>query len=43
MVSLTPGRGAAYEVAFNDADGDPLSGDSSYKLTLPPHIPAELF
>ncbi|MDM9619216.1 hypothetical protein [Rhizobium sp. S96] len=33
MVSQTPGRGAAY--AFNDADGSPLSGDASYKLTLP--------
>jgi hypothetical protein len=42
-VSLTPGRGAAYEVAFNDADGAPLSGNTSYKLTLPPDIPAELF
>jgi hypothetical protein len=43
MVSLTPGRGAAYEVAFNDADGEPLSGDASYQLTLPADIPAELF
>lgn len=43
MVSLTPGRGAAYEIAFNDADGKPLSGDVSYKLTLPPNVPAQLF
>jgi hypothetical protein len=43
MVSLTPGKGAAYKIAFNDADGDPLSGDISYKLTLPPDIPAKLF
>jgi hypothetical protein len=43
MVSLTPGRGAFYAIAFNDADGDPLSGNTSYKLTLPPDIPAELF
>jgi hypothetical protein len=43
MVSQTPGRGAAYQIAFNDADGEPLSGDASYKLTLPADIPAELF
>ncbi len=43
MVSQIAGRGAAYEIAFNDANGDPLSGDVSYKLTLPPHIPAKLF
>ena len=43
MVSQIPGRGAAYEIAFNDADGKPLSGDDSYKLTLPPNVPAALF
>jgi hypothetical protein len=43
MVSQTPGKGAAYEIAFDDADGDPLSGDASYKLTLPPDVPAALF
>lgn len=42
MVSQIPGRGAAYEIAFNDADGDPLSGDVSYKLTFPPEVPATL-
>ena len=43
MISQVPGRGAAYYVAFNDADGAPLSGDASYKLTLPPDVPAENF
>jgi hypothetical protein len=43
MVSQIAGRGAAYEIAFNDADGKPLSGDASYKLTLPPNVPAQLF
>ena len=43
MVSQIPGRGAAYEIAFNDAQGKPLSGDVSYKLTLPPNVPAKLF
>jgi len=43
MVSQIPGRGAAYEIAFDDADGRPLSGDDSYKVTLPPNVPAALF
>ncbi len=43
MVSLTPGKGAFYAIAFNDADGKPLSGDASYRLSLPPDIPARLF
>jgi hypothetical protein len=43
MVSLTPGKGAFYAIAFNDADGKPLKGDVSYKVTLPPNIPAKLF
>lgn len=43
MVSQIPGRGAAYYVGFNDAEGKPLSGDASYKVTLPPDVPAKLF
>ena len=43
MVSQTPGKGAAYEVTFKHADGEPLSGDASYKVTLPPNIPDKLF
>ncbi|WP_394893694.1 DUF1214 domain-containing protein [Mesorhizobium sp. AaZ16] len=43
MVSLTPGKGAFYAIAFNDANGDRLSGDASYKVTLPPDVPAGLF
>ncbi len=43
MVSQSPGKGAAYEIAFVDADGDPLSGDTAYKLTLPPDVPAGNF
>jgi hypothetical protein len=43
MVSQTPGQGAAYEIALNDANGKPLSGDASYKVTLPPNVPAKLF
>jgi len=43
MVSMTPGKGAYYMIGFEDADGDPLVGDQSYTLDLPPDIPAELF
>jgi hypothetical protein len=43
MVSQNPGKGAAYEIAFVDADGSPLSGDISYEVKLPPNVPAKLF
>lgn len=43
MVSMTPGKGAFYMIAFEDADGDALVGDKSYKVNLPKDIPAELF
>lgn len=43
MVSQVPGQGAAYQIAFNDSTGAPLSGDATYKLTLPADIPARLF
>ena len=43
MISQVPGRGAAYYVAFNDAEGQPLTGDASYRLTLPADVPAENF
>jgi len=35
--------GAKYPNAFKDADGNYLSGDHSYKLTLPKDIPAHIF
>ncbi|MGT2509150.1 DUF1254 domain-containing protein [Cupriavidus basilensis] len=43
MVSMTPGKGAFYMIAFNDSSGQPLVGANSYKVKLPPNIPAELF
>ncbi|SDR84382.1 DUF1254 domain-containing protein [Halopseudomonas sabulinigri] len=43
MVSMTPGKGAYYMIAFNDGAGDALDGHSNYKVELPPNIPAELF
>lgn len=43
MVSMTPGKGAFYMIAFEDADGAPLVGDNSYTIRLPKDIPAGLF
>lgn len=43
MVTMTPGKGAFYMVAFKDADGNWLDGQNSYTLRLPKDIPAALF
>jgi hypothetical protein len=43
MLSKTPGRGAAYMMAFVDATDQPLSGDGTYRLRLPANIPAANF
>jgi hypothetical protein len=43
MVSMTPGKGAFYMVAFKDADGNWLDGEHSYTVKLPKDIPAALF
>lgn len=38
-----PGMGAFYPIAHKDKDGNYLTGDSSYRLHLPPNPPAKLF
>ena len=43
MFSYTPGKGANYLIGFTDGEGAPLSGGSTYRLSLPPKIPAEIF
>ena len=43
MLSMTPGKGANYLMAFTDGDGVPLSGGSNYRLKLPANIPAAIF
>jgi hypothetical protein len=43
MISKTPGKGAAYVVAFTDGKGTPLTGGNDYRLNLPANIPAALF
>jgi hypothetical protein len=43
MLSKVPGKGAAYMIGFTDGTGEPLSGDSNYRLNLPANIPAANF
>ncbi|MBR1162646.1 DUF1254 domain-containing protein [Bradyrhizobium elkanii] len=43
MVSQTPGMGAKYMIAFTDGAGVPLSGGTSYRVKLPPNVPAANF
>jgi hypothetical protein len=43
MMSLTPGVGANYFIAFADGAGAPLDGQEAYALRLPPNIPAANF
>ena len=43
MLSQIPGKGAKYMVAFTDSTGTPLSGGASYRLNLPPNLPAANF
>jgi hypothetical protein len=39
-VAFSPGK---YPAAFQDADGEFLTGERSYRLRLPPNPPAQLF
>jgi hypothetical protein len=43
MLSATPGEGARYLTAFKDASGNYLLGDATYRLHLPPNVPAAFF
>jgi len=43
MVMNMVGKGSKYPFAYRDADGKHLSGGSSYKLHLPPDVPAANF
>jgi hypothetical protein len=43
MISQIPGKGAKYMIAFTDSTNTPLSGEASYRLKLPPNIPAANF
>lgn len=43
MIMLLTGIGSQYIVAFVDAEGEYFDGSKTYKMTLPPNIPAEKF
>jgi hypothetical protein len=43
MVYPSVGAGAFYPVVHKDSDGDYLTGDHNYRLTLPANPPAKLF
>lgn len=43
MISSRVGVGAKYANAYKDANGEFLTGQHTYKLTLPANVPAKLF
>jgi hypothetical protein len=43
MVMRTTGAGSKYPFSARDADGEFLNGSHTYKLHLPPNVPAALF
>jgi hypothetical protein len=43
MTKAPVGKGSQYAVAYVDANGDPLDGGKTYKVHLPPNVPAKDF
>ncbi|WP_220480985.1 DUF1254 domain-containing protein [Marilutibacter penaei] len=43
MAARLVGRGSQYAAAYNDAEGRPLDGRHTYRITLPPNVPAQDF
>jgi hypothetical protein len=43
MVVSVPGQGSQYIGAYQDADGDWLTGDHTYRIQLPKGVPANMF
>jgi len=43
MIMRIPDVGSQYLMGFLDADGNPFDGARTYKVTLPPNIPARAF
>ncbi len=37
------GKGSKYAYTYNDADGNPLDGSKTYKVHVPPNVPAKDF
>jgi hypothetical protein len=43
MTAKMVGEGSQYAAAFVDAKGEPLDGGKTYRVHMPPHIPAKAF
>ena len=43
MVVSVPGQGSQYIGAYQDADGNWLTGDNTYRIQLPRDVPANMF
>jgi len=43
MAKKIIGKGSKYAFTFNDADGNPFDGGKTYKVHLPPNVPAKDF
>ena len=43
MVVSVPGQGSQYIGAYQDSDGNWLTGDNSYRIHLPKDVPANMF
>ena len=43
MIMRIPGVGSQYLMAFSDSEGNAFDGAKTYRVTLPPNVPAEAF
>lgn len=43
MIMRIPGVGSQYLMAFSDSEGNAFDGAKTYKVVLPPNVPAEAF
>jgi len=43
MAKKIIGKRSKYAVAYNDADGNPFDGSKTYKVNIPPNVPAKDF
>jgi hypothetical protein len=43
MAKAPVGKGSQYAIAYLDENGDPLDGSNTYKIHLPPNVPANDF
>lgn len=43
MIVAVPGQGSQYTCAYQDSEGDWLSGENTYRIRLPKDVPAKMF